>query len=374
MQLTSRVCAPGSAASHGPASPLCLLAGALIAVFAVALPATPASAHAGDSQRSSNFRVTLHAPVPPVPGVTVRLVQAGSAIELRNDSPSDVTVLGYRDEPYLRVGPDGTYQNEKSPTLALDGADGPVDPAATSAPPPGEPDWQKISDKTTVRWHDHRTDPTPALEETFADAPPTGSMLAARWNVPLATVIGPSNVSGDLTWVPPPEPQAKYALAAFLAMVIAGLTTFGPWRLAVLLALPVLIAADLVHLVLGAASEGEALAIVGGMFTGFPAVVAWVMAGLAMRDLRQSGYGRDREGLFFALFAALIMGIIGGFGEAAMLSHSQLPTAGPPSLARWGVAVSMGLSAGLALGCLLRLLRFRPGGAERTESLAAPVD
>ena len=43
--------------------------------------------------------------------VTVRVVENGSRVELRNSSDRDLVVLGYAGEPYLRIGPAGVFTN-----------------------------------------------------------------------------------------------------------------------------------------------------------------------------------------------------------------------------------------------------------------------
>ena len=46
----------------------------------------------------------------------MRVLEAGNQLELTNRSGQEVIVLGYRSEPYLRVGPTGGYENQRSPS------------------------------------------------------------------------------------------------------------------------------------------------------------------------------------------------------------------------------------------------------------------
>ena len=56
---------------------------------------------------------------PALPGVTVRVLQFGDDLELVNRSGTEVVVPGYEDEPYLRIGPDGVWRNQRSPATYI---------------------------------------------------------------------------------------------------------------------------------------------------------------------------------------------------------------------------------------------------------------
>ncbi len=86
-----------------------LLAALAVAVVAVlAGPAVPASAHTVSGAGGQDYETLLGPLAPAVPGVTVRVVENGSRLALRNTTGQQVVVLGYDAEPYLRVGPDGS--------------------------------------------------------------------------------------------------------------------------------------------------------------------------------------------------------------------------------------------------------------------------
>src|SRR5258705_160225 len=78
---------------------------------AVVLMAVPASAHNASGPRPTNYLTTLGSISPRIPGVTVRVVELGNKLELTNRTDTDVVVLGYNRDPYLRVGPRGLYEN-----------------------------------------------------------------------------------------------------------------------------------------------------------------------------------------------------------------------------------------------------------------------
>src|SRR5437764_832098 len=68
---------------------------------------------------STNWRSTLEAVTPPVTGVRVSVVDLSQRLKLSNAGPTEVMVLGYHGEPYLRVGPAGVFENVRSPAHFL---------------------------------------------------------------------------------------------------------------------------------------------------------------------------------------------------------------------------------------------------------------
>ena len=67
-------------------------------------------------------------------------------------------VFGYQGEPYLRIGPRGTWQNDRSPAVFLNRTriptrEAPHDQYDAKA----TPRWRKISSAPVASWHDHRT-------------------------------------------------------------------------------------------------------------------------------------------------------------------------------------------------------------------------
>ena len=107
----------------------------LLALFAVVLVAPPAGAHSLGRLEPGNYRTRVLAVRPPVPGLSVEVVDAGTRLRLVNTGPTDVVVLGYQAEPWLRVGPRGVFENSRSPAVAMAGprrADSPAPAAAVS--------------------------------------------------------------------------------------------------------------------------------------------------------------------------------------------------------------------------------------------------
>src|SRR6266540_3316028 len=119
--------------------------------------AGPASAHAvGGGPTASNYRTSVRGIEPAIPGVSVRVVDGGNQLELTNRGSQEVTLLGYENEPYLRVGPSGVFENEHSPsTFSNRSTTAPKQiPAEFSAD--AQPDWRRVSSQPVAVFHDHR--------------------------------------------------------------------------------------------------------------------------------------------------------------------------------------------------------------------------
>ena len=133
-----------------------LLGAALLAAVVLA-PAQPVFAHGGNGGASSDYRIEVTGFEGDHSGIEVRPVELGNRMELVRTTAKEVQILGYEGEPYLRLDADGVFENINSPAhyLNLDRfARTPIPPSATAK---AAPNWVKLSDGNSVRWHDHRT-------------------------------------------------------------------------------------------------------------------------------------------------------------------------------------------------------------------------
>ena len=89
------------------------------AIVAIVVTAQPAAAHGVGGVEPSNFETTVHGTTPRVSGLTVRTIDLGNELEVRNDTGADVVVLGYQGEAYLRVGSARVFENRRSPATYL---------------------------------------------------------------------------------------------------------------------------------------------------------------------------------------------------------------------------------------------------------------
>jgi hypothetical protein len=344
-------------------------------VWIVAL-ATPASAHTVSGVGATNWRTALTSVTPPTPGLVVKVVELGSRLELTNHGP-EVVVLGYNDEPYLRVGPQGVFRNALSPATYLNCSRQGC-PVSPDANPQAPPQWQQISSAQTVRWHDHRihwmgTQAPPVVRQ----APGKVHQLAP-WNVVLHQGTQVITVTGTLTWLPGPSALPWLGLAAGLLVLGLAIGALGLWGAPLALLTLLLTVNDAYHaLGIGFSAAGGTGARFGRFFAGsFYSIVGWLLGLLAAWLLTR----RRIDGLYAAAFAGISAALFGGLLDITVLSRSQAPFAASVGVDRFTVAVSLGLGLGVALGAIIALRREPPpfddddeGEAEDSELGAAPA-
>jgi hypothetical protein len=338
----------------------------LATVLACVALAGPASAHVGGGAAGSDFDARITAVEPPIPDVTVRILQFGDELELVNRTGTEVTVPGYSDEPYLRIGPDGVWRNRNSPATWIN-----LDRYGRTALPEGassdaEPEWERVSTEPHYVWHDHRTHwmSENTLPPQVAAAPDR-SHTVSEWTVPLRHGETPVEVAGVLTWSPPPPAWLVWPLYAVLAA--AALAAGALARTARPLGALLLVGAAgaLWH----AASTPEPPvsiashtgAIVSALL---PAGTAMLVAALGFRAARR---GRGAmTGLLAVVLGWLLL--VQGLPDVDVLWSAHVLSAGPQPLARAAVAVLVVLGAGLVAGGIAAVRRFREADAHRQGS------
>jgi hypothetical protein len=337
-----------------------VMLGLLVGAGVVTL-AAPASAHTISGPRPSNYRTRITSVTPEIPGVRVTVVDLGSKLQLSNHTGTPVVVLGYEAEPYLKVGPSGVYENTLSPATYLNrtrNGQTAVPPAAAYASPTAAPQWHKISDAHTVRWHDHRAhwmggQPPPVVQQS----PGRYHDIDERTITMLYGTTPPTRmvVHVTLDWVPGPSGRGWWPLviAMFAIGLLAGLWKRGLRTMAALVG--VLVTVDIVHsIAYEMGRPGSVLARVGQFFGGnFVSVAVWIAAIAVIIGLAQ----KRTEALYGAVLVGLMVALVGGATDLSSLWKSQLPTVGPAWLTRVGVVVSLGLGLGIAVGALIRAIR-----------------
>jgi hypothetical protein len=321
--------------------------------------AQPAGAHTLSGVSATNYRSQILAVTPPQPHVSVRLLDLGRRVELTNRGSTDVVVLGYADEPYLRVGRRGTFENRRSPTLYKNRttASGTQADVPRSADPSAEPQWHKTSGSRTVRWRDHRTrweGDDPAAVEA---APGRPHVVARAWTIRLQQGTDQATVTGRIVYEPPPAVLPWVLLGAGLFVLTAAAGAARWWGPLLSVAVAVLIAVDAVQSFASGGVSGDSIPVLtvnvllGGVFS----TVAWVVGAISVGPLQ-----RCKEGaLVGAGVAGLFIALFSGLSDLGTLASSQVPSTLPPALARAGVSVALGLGLGL-LAAVFVVIRTNP--------------
>jgi hypothetical protein len=350
-----------------------LLGGALatgLGLLMVVLAAGPASAHGVGGIQPTNYRTTVAPVTPATRGVVVRSVDLGNRLELENGTSHDVVVLGYDGEPYLRVGPRGTYENTHSPAVYLNRSTSTIPqklPATADAN--AAPVWRKVSSSPTARWHDHRAHWMGTSVPAVVARDRGASHLIQRFTIRLRTEGHTLSAHGAVLWEPGPSPWPWVGFA--VALVIGGFVVARSrhWARDTAIALGVLIVAETVHVlgVWGATTQSQWSDLAQSAYS----IGGIVLAAIALERLvHRGGYAAAP----LVLCAGLFLAIAGGLADVTTLSHSQLPTTIPDVVTRLAVATVLGLGTGVAVVAALHL-RAQPRRARPApgRSDAAPA-
>ena len=300
----------------------------LVAVAWLGLLAGPAAA---DAARPGDVRSEVTGVSPSSQGIHVEILGGDSFLHLRVDPGTSVVVIGYEDEPYLRVQPDGTVQvNDRSPARWLNEKRLADVQVPASADPTAPPDWRTIGHGGSVSWHDHRTHWMAATKPN----PPV-----REWSVPLRVDDRAVTVEGRYAYVTPPPTWLWWGVGA----VIALLTTVVAWARVARAAFIVAPAGALAVVV------GLALwRVPGGMSAGATAVVLGL---IAVAGAAAGWWARRRSscGAFIAASGAALVAYT--VPRVGVLEHSVLITQLPALVDRLSVAAAFGAGvAALGLG------------------------
>jgi hypothetical protein len=172
----------------------------------VLLAASPAAAHTVGGVGATNFRTTLSGLTPAIPGVSLRVVENGSQLELTNSTAEDVIVSGYGGEPYARVGPGGVSVNDNSPATYVNADRFSRTPVPAGVDPLQPPRWRAVGDSPVWRWHDHRVHWMLQTLPPAVVADPAAEHRISAWTVSLRYGGQSLTATGTLDWVPGPSP------------------------------------------------------------------------------------------------------------------------------------------------------------------------
>ena len=147
-----------------------------------------------------HFATRLVDPVT-VDGLTLRLFDASvPAIFVRNTTQEILQVPGRSGEPFLRIGPRGTFGNVLSPDYYASGSQT-VRDIPPGADPAAEPRWKRLSAEPVWQWLEYRAR-LPASAHQRADLGNKRKTVLS-WTTPLRLGSDELKLTGQVEWLPP---------------------------------------------------------------------------------------------------------------------------------------------------------------------------
>ncbi len=341
----------------------------MIALAWLVAMSQPASAHSVSGVGANNWKTVITGISPRVAGLSLKVVEGGSRLVLTNRG-AEITVFGYEGEPYLRVGPQGVFENVRSPATYLNCAR-----IACSVPPQADPQsppqWKRISAGTTARWHDHRIHWMGSRVPPQVAQAPNQVHVEGPWTINLQQGLTPIAVTGNYTWIPAPAAWPWLIVALVLLVLTVVTCAIGAWGPPLAVAVLLLTINDIYHAVAIAFYwSGDLATRAGKFFTGsLYSIIGWSLGLVAVWLLLR----RRVDGLYAAVFAGVSAALFTGLLDFMVLARSQAPFAGPVTVDRLTVAVSLGLGLGVALGALVAIRRTPRGSYDDDYDLEGPA-
>jgi len=321
------------------------MATAALGLGAVLAGPSPAAA---DPAGPTDYRTEVIEIIPPAAAVAVEIAGGDSFVGLHVNEGTTVEVVGYRGEPYLRFGPDGTVErNDRSPSRWLNEdryGDGVL---PETVDPDIEPEWVTVADDGTFFWHDHRAhwmNPSQPLGASSGDV-----VLEAV--VPLIVDGQDVDVHVSSVLLAPPSivPVVIGVAAAAVLVLGAVLVGAGPGLMALV-----------------AAWAGLAMAVGLMAFRSMPAatgpsLLLWAPAGVAVAAAAGALFAHLR--LRSASLAGALMAMAGGelvwwaWLRRDALDHAFIPTDVPFWLDRLLVAGAFVVGAAIVVSALWGVIR-----------------
>ncbi|MCO1597931.1 hypothetical protein M8C17_22545 [Micromonospora sp. RHAY321] len=334
---------------------------ATAACAATLLTAAPAAAHGADAPDGTDYRTRTSGVAPARPGLEVRVVEAGARLELTNRTGRPIEVIGYSGEPYLRIGPDGVFENSRSPATYLNRTIAGDTTLPAEADPAAAPSWRRIADGTTVRWHDQRALWRESAPPDAVRAAPEREHRVRDWAIPLRDGSDPVQIRGTLDWVPPPDAYTWWVvtivgvLAVGALGLLAAAAPAGARALSALGAL--LVAGGAVAVLYPVGREVDAGAQgVGGVLVGLLSGQIWsLLTGLGAIAAGCYALARRPAADFAVALAGACLALFAGVANAAVFARSVAPVPWPAEVARVMVALALVTGAGATAAGILRL-------------------
>jgi hypothetical protein len=190
----------------------------LAAILLVGAPV--AAAHEGNP----SYRSEITSIVPGTDGLTVEVLNFDDSLRLTNDSSEDVVITGYEDEPYARIGADGTVELNRNSTAYYLNDDRFAEAEVPEGIDPSDPpEWERVDGAGTLTWHDHRahwmsTTVPPQVSDESAET------KVFDYSIPIEVGGERGAIKGTLTWVGEDSgfPAAPFIGLASVAIAAAG--------------------------------------------------------------------------------------------------------------------------------------------------------
>ena len=326
---------------------------AVLLALVIVSPSSAAWAHGGtDKAGFSNYETNILSVAPDAPGIEVSTFGVDGGITLVNRSSLEVIVLGYNNEPYLRLDPTGTYANLNSPATYVNGrrdANVPVPEEVTSST---TPNWYQLSYGNSVSWHDHRahwmgTEPPDAV----LVAPNQRHVVYPAWEVPLLVGGRNATLTGELVWVPPPTHDSwmLISIGLFLGAVIVlwffrSTNAFAALGVLGCLVANVTVAASRASVERADVAQRVACFIAGG--------IALIAFGIGLALKKRSG-----TPLWWGIAGAVVTGYAVSYRQA--FSFAAVDGTADPARIRWAIALQLGVGAALAITAFVSAVERR---------------
>jgi hypothetical protein len=345
---------------------LTLTVPALFALIVLSVvTAAPAHAHTR-AQASSSYESRITG-LPELDGVEWRMYAGGDLIEVINHGSDELVVLGYEDEPYLRLGPDGVFENLNSPATYVNTdryGDVAIPPRADPTAPPA---WTRVADGPSRAWHDHRVHWMAEARPQVVVESSGGPVHIHDWSVPVVHDGQQHELTGELHWVPRGTwwPLLLVALvltapaAAGLLRRQAGRSSLVRPAAAVVAAVAALNTIHFVDELL--AWPAPTLDILFGLFH------TALFVGVGLGGAAIAWRGRQGPLLSLGIASGAVL-FHQGLLQVPILTSSQLPTIWPAGLLRMAVAASIAQAVWVASV----IVRAHRGGGASSERSAPP--
>jgi hypothetical protein len=317
-------------------------------LVALAVPATALADAAGPTDYLSEIRSVD----PETSSISVSVVGGDSFIRLVASPGTEVIVLGYRSEQYLRFDPDGNvFENRNSPTKYTNDDRYGGAPIPANATPEAEPDWKQVASTGRYSWHDHRA-------HWMQSSRPAGRQVGdqiVEGVIPLLVDADEVDVTVISTW----QPAASRLPIVLGGIVAAALIGWAAWRRRsnnrwAMACLPVAAAAAV-----AGRWQFASLPVETG-----PRSVWWLLPAIAVLAAIVAIVAEYRHRAFVARGATLVAGVqlvVWGLIKRDGLQAALIPTGAPGWFDR--LATTSALIGGIGLTALALWTLFAPAQA-----------